>query len=420
VRAAAETPWFGRGAGTLFLLAALMLMFMVASKEVAPTAFRSRRAQLVTYSGVVVLALGGLVAMRLLPLHAAVIPQAALALILAVVLGRAPGLLAGIIVPCCLIITQVFDLSTLLVGTASGVTAALPVRRRRRGSALAAGILVGLAQAIVFEACRALEGRPRTYEQLWAAGQAFAGGILAGLLAVIALPFVERLMGRSSRGKLKELTDYNHPLVRRLREQAPGTFAHTVNLINMVEPAAEAVEADRLLAHAGALFHDIGKINAPKFFKENQQRGEDPHAGLAPAESAGRILDHVRQGIEIARASDIPPDVVAFIAEHHGTTGMDHYLSMSRESGENADLTCFRFAGPKPQSIETAILMLADSLDVAARSLVALNEEAVSGLVDTVIFKKLSEFQFDECGINQGDLLRVKEAFVDYLMKKRG
>ncbi len=420
VRAAAETSWLGRGMGKLFLLLALMLMFRVASQEVAPTAFRSQRVLLVTYCGIVLLVLGGDLALRLLPLHAAILPQAALALILAVVLGRVPGLLAGIILPCCLIITQVFDLSTLLVGTAGGVTAALTVRRRRRGSALAAGVLVGLAQAIVFEACRALEGRPRTYEELWAAGQAFGGGLFSGLTAVLTLPFVERLIGRSSRGKLKELTDYNHPLVRQLREQAPGTFAHTVNLINMVELATEAVEGDRLLAHAGTLFHDIGKIKSPLYFRENQRQGNDPHVGLSPAESAQKILVHVEHGLEIAREHDFPPDVSAFIAEHHGTTGMDHYLSLSRESGENVDLTCFRFTGPKPQTIETAILMLADSLDAASRTLGALNEEAISGLVDTIIFKKLSEFQFDECGINQGDLKRIKEAFVIYLTKARG
>jgi hypothetical protein len=200
-----------------------------------------------------------------------------------------------------------------------------------------------------------------------------------------------------------------------LREKAPGTFAHTVTLLNLVEPAVEAVGGDRLLARAGTLYHDLGKIAQPFYFNENQGIGTSIHEHLSPEESAQAIIAHVENGLKIARKHHLRPDVIAFIAEHHGTTSVDAYFRRAREAGQEPDLSLFQYPGPKPQSIETAILMIADAVEVAAKKIEEPNEAAINQMVDKVIFLKLSEFQFDECGITQAQLKQVKIAISNYL-----
>lgn len=402
-------------AGRTGLMVALFVLLVVAARETCGLAFQSVKSFLVIYLGMVLIALGGELMLVYLPFHAAAIPQAALALIIAVVLGRAPGLITAVAVPCALILSQVFDLSTLLVGISGGVTGAMAVRKRRRRSALAAGILVGVVQAVVFEACRAVEGRPRTYQELEAAGAAFGGGLICGMVALAVLPFVEWFLGRSSRGKLKVLTDFDHPLVRQLRERAPGTFAHTVTLINMVELATDAVGGDRLLGRAGTLFHDLGKMEHPHFFIENQGQGPNIHDQLTAEESARAILAHVTDGLRLAMQHGLPPDVTAFISEHHGTTGVDVFLEKAREAGQDVDPSAFTYPGPKPRSIESAILMLADSVEAASKTLSDPSEEALYKLVDSIVLKKFSELQFDECDVTQADLKKIRAAFVTYL-----
>ena len=415
VMASASSEGWENWAARLGILLAVMLLFAITTREVCGAQFRGIRSYLVVHGGMLCLAAGGAALLVYLPVPAAAVPQAALALAVAVVLGRAPGLLTGIAFPFVLMLVQVFDLSTLLVSVSGGVTAALVVRQRRRGTAIPAGVLVGIVQAVVFEACRAMEGRPRTADELWYAGEVFVGGVATGLVALPMLPFVERFLGRTSRGKLKVITDFDHPLVRELREKAAGTFSHTVNLINMVELAVDAVGGDRLLARAGTLFHDIGKMNNPGNFIENQGVGPNVHDSLSPRESAMAIRAHVEEGLVIARKHRLPLDVMAFIPEHHGTTGMDYFIHKAKEAGESVDPEAFHYPGPKPRSVETAILMIADSIEAASRTLDDPSEESLAALVDRIVFNKYSQFQFEECGITQGQLTAVKEAFVSYL-----
>jgi putative nucleotidyltransferase with HDIG domain len=408
VSAATGTSVRGSRAGRLLLLVGLMLLFVVATRELSPASFRQLRAYVILYGGIILLLVSGLLLLRYFPLHPALVPQAALALIAAVTLGRGAGLIAGFIVPSCFLLAQVFELSTLLVGAAGGVSAALAVRRRRRGSALAAGVLVGVVQALVFEAARSLEGRPRSYAELWSAAQAFVGGLLSGVLAVISLPVVERFLGKSSRGKLRALTDFDHPLLRELRERAPGTFAHTMTVLNMVEPAVEAVGGERLLSRAGTLFHDVGKTVTPYAFEENAALpGASP---LPEGEERTRAkLAHVEEGLAIARRRQLPQDVCAFIAEHHGTLPVERDATSAEAP---------RYPGPKPQSVETAILMIADAVEREARAVPAGDQAAYDQLVDGVILRGLADFQFDECQISQWELKRVKEELVHYLVER--
>jgi cyclic-di-AMP phosphodiesterase PgpH len=418
VSASTETSRVGGRVSRFLLVLSLMLLFVVATAEVAVGPFRTPRAHLVTFGGVLLLVIGGKLLLLYTPVSAVLVPQATLALILAVVLGRAPALLAGLAVASCFLLTQTFELTELLVGVSGSVAAALAVRRRRRGTALAAGIVVGLVQALVFEATRSLEGRPRTYDELWSAGQAFLSGLLAGGFALVLLPFVEWLLGKSSRGKLRVLSDFDHPLLRELRERTPGTFAHTVTLTNMVELAVEAVGGERLLARVGTLFHDIGKVMNPACFAENLTPGGSGLARLALEERAKIVLGHVADGVALAKRHHLPADVIAFIAEHHGTLEIEELSAQVRNAGKEPDPSLFRYRGPKPQSIETAILMIANSVEQAARALPDADADVLRALVDRIVLRGLSEFQFDQCGITQGQLRQVKDAMASYLVDK--
>jgi cyclic-di-AMP phosphodiesterase PgpH len=426
VAASTETSRLGGRVSRFVLLLSLMLLFVVATGEIATGPFRTPRAHLVTFGGVLLVVIGGKLLLLYTPVSAVLVPQATLALILAVVLGRAPALLAGLAVASCFLLAQTFELTELLVGVSGSVAAALAVRRRRRGTALAAGIVVGLVQALVFEATRSLEGRPRTYDELWSAGQAFLSGLLAGGFALTLLPFVERLLGKSSRGKLRVLSDFDHPLLRELRERAPGTFAHTVTLTNMVELAVEAVGGERLLARVGTLFHDIGKVMNPACFAENLTPGGSGLARLALEERARIVLGHVADGVALAKRHHLPADVIAFIAEHHGTLEIEEIAAQSggepslggSAADKHPDPALFRYRGPKPQSVETAILMIANSVEQAARALPDSDADGLRALVDRIVLRGLSEFQFDQCGITQGQLRRVKEAMASYLVDK--
>jgi len=272
-----------------------------------------------------------------------------------------------------------------------------------------------VVQALVSEAARSLEGRPRSYAELWSAAQAFLGGVVSGVLAVGSLPVVERFLGKSSRGKLRALTDFDHPILRELRERAPGTFAHTMTVLNMVEPAVEAVAGERLLSRAGTLYHDLGKTVNPYAFEENSIAGQTP-AALSPSERARAMVAHVEEGLSLARKRRLPQDVTAFIAEHHGTLAIE--LPTGAEPAENAEAIGLRYPGPKPRSVETAILMIANAVEVETRSIPSSERATYEALVDRVILRGLADFQFDECQISQWELKLIKECLVDYLVDR--
>jgi putative nucleotidyltransferase with HDIG domain len=397
-----------------FALVATVLFFLAFALREAGA---SPRAFLTVLVGLALLVTMGEVFLGLAPVHPATVPQAALALLTATVLGRRASIVTAIAVPAVLILVEVFDLSTLLVFTSGGITAALAGRHRRRNSTLAAGVLVGLAQALVFEACRAAEGRPRTWAELWSGGEAFLGGVASGFLTLAALPFAERFLGKSSRGKLRVLSDFDHPLARQLRERAPGTFAHTVSVMNLTEKGVLAIGAERLLAKAGALFHDVGKLTDPLFYEENWPRGaEDPGRSLEPEEIAAKVRAHVAEGIVLARRFHIPDDVAAFITEHHGTARLERLERRARDLGRDPTPGVFSYPGPKPRSLESAVLLLANALEQRTRVLMSPDRAQIEEVLDRVLKEKIIDFQFEECGITQAQLLSVRRALLEHLV----
>jgi len=246
----------------------------------------------------------------------------------------------------------------------------------------------------------------------------FSGALSVALFGVSAALF-ERLFGITTHLGLLELSDPNRPLLRRFCELAPGTYTHSILVGNLAVSAAEAIGADALLCRVGALYHDLGKMQRAQFFVENQAGGDNAHERLNPSLSALVVTAHVKDGLEIAEREKLPPVVKAFIVEHHGTS-LIRYFYHQQCAGDDSEAAPalehqFRYGGPKPQSRETAILMLADSVEAASRTLDKPTLGRIEDLVTKIIDSQLADGQLDECDITQKDLRGIQGAFARLL-----
>jgi cyclic-di-AMP phosphodiesterase PgpH len=235
------------------------------------------------------------------------------------------------------------------------------------------------------------------------------------------LPFVERGFGVQTDLSLLELGDASHPLLRRLAQRAPGTYNHSINVASIAESAADAIGANGLLVRVGAYFHDIGKMFKPEYFIENQSAGVNQHDSLQPAMSTLVIIAHVKDGADLARSHHLPEPIVDFILQHHGTTLVEYfYREAARRSeedphGESVSDKDFRYPGPKPQTLEAAVMMLADTVEGASRTLVDPTPARIQNLVDAIAEKKMSDGQFDECGLTFKQLAKIRQSLVKSL-----
>jgi len=239
-------------------------------------------------------------------------------------------------------------------------------------------------------------------------------GINAILLSLtyVLIFVIEKIFGFTSTVTLVELSDINNPLLRRLAEEAPGTFQHSIQVSTLAAEAARAVQANATLVRTGALYHDIGKLKSPVFFTENQH-GVNPHDGLDPATSARKIICHVTDGIAMAEHAKLPAVIRSFILEHHGR-GLAKYFyntAVNLAGEQPVDAVPFSYPGPNPRSRETAILMMADAVEAASRSLKEYAPEAIDSLVNKIIDGQVADGMFRESPISFADIEKVKETF---------
>jgi len=279
----------------------------------------------------------------------------------------------------------------------------------------AIAVLVG-AEVVLVVLLRVLWG-----EEWTGIGQSLLAGTLSPVvsmaLALFLLPVVEPLVGACSDLTLLELSDLNHPLLKEMALVAQGTFHHSQVVAQLAEQAARAIGANALLTRVGALFHDIGKMNKPEYYVENQRGGPNKHDDLSPRMSALVVASHVKEGIELARRWRLPEQVVAFIPEHHGTQVMKFFYHKALENshGEPVKVEDFRYPGPRPQSRETAILMLADAVEAAARSLTKPTPSRLREITKQIIEDRLLSGELDDCGLTLRDLAMVRESFISLL-----
>ena len=241
------------------------------------------------------------------------------------------------------------------------------------------------------------------------------------MFTVLAYPLIylfELIFSLVSVDKLKDLADTSNPLLRDLADKAPGTFQHSVSLMNMTEFVGRAVDADLPLLRAASLYHDIGKSLNPQCYVENQTPGQDFHAGLSPKESASEIIAHVTRGLDIAEKHGLPTVIRDFISTHHGTTKVAYFLSRYLdEGGDPDDVEAFCYPGPPPSTKEQIILMLCDTVEAASRTFKDYTPETVSAQVDQLYDRKFSAGQFDHADISLGELDTVKQNIKNYILQ---
>jgi putative nucleotidyltransferase with HDIG domain len=236
--------------------------------------------------------------------------------------------------------------------------------------------------------------------------------LLNGLLTLFAQPLIylyERLFKLVSDVSLLELSDTNSKLLKELSDCAPGTFHHSLQVANLAETAANEIGANTLLVRVGALYHDIGKISAPTYFSENQTGSVSPHEEMPADQSAKVIINHVAEGIAMAKKFKLPDRIIDFIRTHHGNSWVYFFYKKAQELGEDVDEKDFRYPGPKPFSKETAILMMADAVEAASKSLREPTVDKIQQFVDTIINKQIDEKQFNDCNITLSEIETVKK-----------
>ena len=226
------------------------------------------------------------------------------------------------------------------------------------------------------------------------------------------------MVGEVSRGRLMDLQDLDHPLLKRLRERAPATWEHSRAMANLAEAAAQAIGANALLVRVGAYFHDVGKSYHSEFFIENQSGGVNPHDQMTPLDSAHTIFHHVTEGTRLLRQHRVPEDVVEFVHTHHGTGVLEYFWHKNLSEGTAPELTerDFSYPGHKPAGRETGILMLIDSIEAAARTVSSPEKAQFELLVQRIVFTKLARGQLDESGLSLADTRAVANTVVDALV----
>ncbi len=360
------------------------------------------------------------------------IPAAAPAMLVAILLGGGPATILAVIVA--IIAGAVNGLSLelaayVIVGSMTGI---LAIRRGDRVSLfIRAGLTIAVANVAVISVFSLLGTRDLTgVLQLF--GAAIASAAASAIVAVGTFQVIGNTFGFLTVFQLLELASPSQPLLRRLLLETPGTYHHSLMVGNLAERAAEATGADPLLIRVAAYYHDIGKLTNPAAFIENQAGGENLHDRLAPEVSAQVLRAHVPDGIDLAYRGRLPKPLIAFIPQHHGTARLSYFWAKAREQasvplgglGTAAGLAAadaiderrFRHAGPKPQSREAAILMLADGVEASVRSLASQDEPTIRAMVRQIIEERLEDGQFDECDLTLRDLERIREAFVAQLL----
>jgi putative nucleotidyltransferase with HDIG domain len=303
---------------------------------------------------------------------------------------------------------------------AAGLTSAFGVIRCKKRSAIwKAGFFVGLVCGFASLMIIFLQGKILTIDAPIAVGLAFLNGLVVTTLVSAFLPLLEHFFKLTTDISLLELLDLNQPLMRNLLVHAPGTYHHSIIVGNLVESAAEAVGVNPLLARVSAYYHDIGKIKMPEYFIENQSMGVSRHDKLAPHMSSLILISHVKEGVELAKQHKLPESIINIIQEHHGTSVITYFYQKAKEQqGDAASPPAeddFRYPGPKPQSRIAALVLMADAVEAASRTLTDPIPTRISALVDRIINHFFLDGQLDDCELTLKDLREIKSHFV-YLL----
>lgn len=353
------------------------------------------------------------------PLSSYLIPLASASMIIAILLDAHSAFIFTVILSILIGIIAGNNFGLMIVMFIGSSVGIYSVRRvRRRSKLLLAGCLVGVASFLTITALNFLNNiDPRLFlpEGLLGLGS----GIVSFFLCFGFIPILEYVFKIPTDITLLELSDLNHPLLKEMATKAPGTYHHSLIVGNLAENATDAIGANTLLARVGAYYHDIGKIEKAEYFSENEGEPKNSrHESLTPSMSALVIIKHVKDGIDLARKHKLSQPLVDFISQHHGNGLIYFFYQRALEKVENEneiDEEAFRYPGPRPQSKEAAIVLLADSVEASSRTLINPTPSRVEGLVQRIVNNKFIDGQLDECALTLKDLHKISEAFVRIL-----
>ncbi len=307
-----------------------------------------------------------------------------------------------------------YPLEVMLISLISSIAASIFVLgARKRNTIIRAGIFAALFQILTLILIEHLWiNQPGRYLAL------FINGIISSIIVLGILPVFEYLFNTATNISLLELADFHHPLLQRMVQEAPGTYHHSLIVGNLSETACRAIGANALLARIGAYYHDIGKLQKPEYFSENQFREQNKHINLSPSMSKLVIMNHVKEGVELAKRYGLNPSLVDFIQQHHGNSLVYYFYRRALENiEEDQDVKeeGFRYPGPKPSTKETAVVLLAGSVEAAGRALKEPTPAKIEELVHKVINNKFIDGQLDECELTLKDLEIISAVFIRLL-----
>jgi len=403
---------------SVFLLIALLWFIMaVFIKTFSPKTFECRNDLLLVATVIVLTVFFAWMAKEILPEYASYITVGFIApVLLAVFLNIQMSIIVNLVITISVSMmfpdNATFVIMLVISGTFASFLSANANQRRRISLA---GVVIG-AVNIVVVACVGIIEKKEWATMLNEGGIAFLNGILSVILAMGLLPFLESIFNMITPLKLLELADPNHPLLKRLLMEAPGTYHHSLMVGNLSEVAVRAIGGNSLLARVGAYFHDIGKLKRPGFFKENQM-AENPHDRITPNLSTLVITSHTKDGEEMALKYKLPKAIRDIIAQHHGSTLVAYFYHKARQGDKAVDAkeTNFRYEGPKPQTREAAVVLLADSVEAAVRSLQDKTKGKIEGLIRKIIKDKLDDGQLDNCELTLKDMNDIANGFLTVL-----
>jgi putative nucleotidyltransferase with HDIG domain len=372
--------------------------------------------------GLVVLALAIVRVLAAQTWNAELVPVAVVAMIVAIAYNPSFAMMVtfGLSLLTCMVLgAGIPHFLVVMGGTAAGVLTLSEVRTRTK--LIKVGATAAITYFLMTWATGLWQDQPLDLirnDSVWRAGW----GLMAGFFLGGSLPFIENALGIVTGISLLELGDNTHPLLQELVRRAPGTHNHSITVGAIAEAAAERVGADSLLVRIGAYFHDIGKMLKPHYFVENQVGSINRHAKLAPAMSTLIIIGHVKDGVDLGRQHHLPEPIIDLIEQHHGTTLVEYfYHEANRRNGANPDASpvpesSFRYPGPKPQTKEAAILMVADAVESASRTLSDPTPARLEGLASDLIDKRLRDGQFDECGLTLREIAEIRDSLIKSLI----
>lgn len=311
-----------------------------------------------------------------------------------------------------------FDVEVIIIGIVSTIIGATLLKKmQQRNELLYVTVYIAVVSAILTISTGILISSD-IKDILMKGLYACVGGLLSGILALGILPFLEGTFNEVTTLKLLELSNPNSPLLKKLLMEAPGTYHHSMLVANLAEMAAEEVGANPVIARIGSYYHDVGKTERPYFFAENQLGIENPHNNITPNLSALIIISHVKDGLDLAKKHNIPLVIQDIIAQHHGTTLVKYFYYTMKNNADNPDdikEEDFKYPGPIPKSKEAGIVMLADSVEAAVRSIKDSNIEKIKEMIDNIINSKVQEGQLNDCDLTLKDIEKIKKCFLKSL-----